>query len=126
MVEDRRHAVLDTFDIRFHSAQISQVVGQVTVDIPPQAVEDVQEALGRIAVDIHAPGHGAVNMLVNVDESRHDDTAFGIDKSGVWIGPADFCRLADAADCRAVYGYGAIREILILRVAGNDVTISDD
>jgi hypothetical protein len=39
---------------------------------------------------------------------------------------ADFCRLADAADCRAVYGYGAIREILILRVVGNDVTISDD
>lgn len=65
-------------------------------------------------------------MLVNVDESRHDDTAFGIDKSGVWIGPADFCRLADAADCRAVYGYGAIRKILILRIAGNDVTISDD
>ena len=126
MVEDRRHAVLDTFDIRFHSAQISQVVGQMTVDIPPQAVEDVQEALGRIAVDIHTPGHGAVNMLVNVDESRHDDTAFGIDKSGVRIGPADFRRLADAADYRAVYGYGAIREILILRVAGNDVTISDD
>ena len=38
VVEDRRHAVLDTFDIRLHSAQVGQVISQVAVDVPPQAV----------------------------------------------------------------------------------------
>ena len=126
VVEDRRHAVLDTFNIRFHGAQVGQVIGQVAVDVPPQSVEDVQEALRRIAVDIQAPGHGTVNVFMSIDESRHDDAAFGIDEVRIGESPAYFGGLADAADLHPVHGYGAIGNILILGITRDNVSISDD
>ena len=41
MIENRRHAAFDAFDIRRHGTQVGQVIGQMAVHIPPQSVENI-------------------------------------------------------------------------------------
>ena len=41
VVKNRRHAVLNAFHVRRHSAQVRQIIGQMTVNVPPQPVQDI-------------------------------------------------------------------------------------
>ena len=80
VIEDGGDATFDGLDVGVVCAVFSLFQCQVAVDGPPLAIEDVKETFRVVALDGKASGHGAVDMLMHVDKSRHDDSAVCINE----------------------------------------------
>ena len=120
VVENRRHAVFDAFYIGFYGAQPGKVIGQMTVDVPPEAIENVEEPPGSVSIDGKATGHGTINMFMGVNKRRHDQPATGINKGGIFIFLPEMPQRPDSADYAPVHCYRSIRyPVLFFRTRHN-------
>ena len=78
MVKNSSHTVTDTGNHRIHRTVTDLLQCQMSVNVPPLAVQNIQKPLRIVALNAKAPCHGAVNMLMGIDKSRHNHTAFCI------------------------------------------------
>jgi len=85
VVEDRGDAVLDAVQVDRAGREVVVLQGQLPVDPPPHPLQDVVEVLRAVAVDRQAPGKRAVDVVVRVDQARHDRAASGVQELRVGV-----------------------------------------
>ena len=125
MVEDGGTAGLDAVDDGGVGAGPGTRERQVPVDSPPHAVQDLIKVGGVETLDGQAPGEGAVDMGVDVDERGHDDAAPGVHTLGVGPGFLQLSARADGLDVSPIHQHGPVREVGTVRVPGDDFSVGD-
>ena len=108
VVEHRGDAVLDGVNIGSPGALAGLLVGQVAVDGPPHSVQNLQKAVGVVSINRKSSRHGAVDVLMGVDERRHDHAPPGVYVLCLREFPADVLRGSDPHDGSAVHCYRAV------------------
>ena len=78
VVKDGGDAVPDAVQHRGVGAGPGAVQGQMAVDVPPGALQHLQEVGGVVPRDGQAPCQAAVDMGVGVDEARQDNLSPGV------------------------------------------------
>ena len=78
-------AVLDAVQVQRVGAGLGALQGQVAVDVPPLAVQDLIEIGGVEAIDAQSTGQGGVDMGMGVHQPRHNDAALGINELRVRV-----------------------------------------
>ena len=124
VVKHRGHAVFDAVGIDGIGGQTVVFVREVPVDLPPLALENVVEILRTVPVDGQAACEGAVDMVVHVDEARHDHAAPRVDGFRIRVFSPERGAVADLHNSLTV---DDDRAIFIKRavVTGNQPAVSD-
>ena len=124
MVKDGGHAVPDAVQHRGIGAGAGAVQGQIPVDVPPLAVQHLEEIGGVEAVDGQAACQAGVDVGVGVDEAGHNYAALGVHKFSLGILGLQVGKGADLLDDLAVDHDSAILHIGEGFVAGDEFTVS--
>ena len=125
VVEDRRHAVADALDERGARVQLHVLQGEQPVQAPPEVLEDLGEAPGRL-VDRHPARVGAVGVGVGVDQASHDDPAADVQHLLAGMGGPDLGHRADRDDAVALHHDRPVVDEGVRRVVGDDGSVADD
>ena len=123
VVKDRGHALLDAVNVQRIGAGPGARQGQMAVNIPPLAVQDLIEIRGVEAVDAQPSGQGGVNVGVGVDEAGHDDAAPGVDPLRLGIVRFQLGGGPDGSDFAAIDDNAAIGQIGQGAVTGDKPSI---
>ena len=123
MVKDGGNPLLDAVQIQRVGAGPGARKGQMAVNIPPLAVQDLVEIGRAEAVDTQPPGQGGVDVGMGVHQARHDDAALGVDKLCVRVLGLQLRGGAHRHDLRALDGYAAVREIGDRAVPGDQPSV---
>ena len=123
VVKDGGDALLNAVQVQRVGAGLGALQGQVAVDVPPLAVQDLVEIGGVEAVDAQAPGQGGVDMGMGVHQPRHNDAALGINELRVRVLGLQLRRGTHRRDLGTVDGYAAIREIGDRLVPGDELAV---
>ena len=125
VVEDGGHTVPDAVQHRGVGAGPGAVQGQMSVDVPPLAVQHLQEVGGVEPVDGQAPGQARVDVGVHVDEAGHDDAPPGVHKLGVGVFGPQLGQGPHLLDDLAVQRHRAVLRIGEGLVPGNQSSVSN-
>ena len=125
-VKNGGHAVPDAVQDGGVGAGAGAVQGQMPVDVPPLAVQDLEEIGGVKPVNGQPPGQAGINVRMDVDEAGHNHPAPGVHKPGLGIlGPqgrqgTGFPNRLPLQDHRAVLQVG------VGLAAGDEPAVSDE
>ena len=125
VVKDGGDAVPDAVQHRGVGAGPGAVQGQMAVDVPPGALQHLQEVGGVIARDGQAPGQAAVDVGVGIDEARQNDLPPGVHKFrsrvlGPHVGQGPY--LLDGV---AVDDHRSVGQVGTLLVPGEQFAVAD-
>ena len=126
MIEYGGNAVLDGVEIGDSGTLSGIFIGEMTINGPPQTVQDIQESVRIIAVYGKSSGHRRVDMLMRINESRHDDTVFRINKLRLRIGFLHVGRETDVVDEFVLKHNCAVFDVRKSRISGKKSSVSDD
>ena len=73
VIKYRRHTISYGIQISGIGGKLRLLQRQMTVNIPPHAIQNIQKAPGMVSVDRQAPGKSAVNVFMGINKSRHDN-----------------------------------------------------
>ena len=126
VVEDGRDAHLEAVHHRAVGARLGGLNVEVPVDVPPGALEHLQEVRRGVALYREAAGEAGVDVRVRVYEARHDDAAVRVQILRVRILRAQR-GLVTRRDYRAAVAYHrAALKIGVLRVPRDEPSVSYD
>ena len=97
---------------------------QSAVDGPPHAFQYLQKVRGIVALDGQAPGQGAVDVGMDVDEGGHDESAPGVDEFRLRIFLFERRVFAHLKDALAFCRHRAQLEIGPFRVAADQPPVA--
>ena len=123
MVKDGGDALFNAVQVQRVGAGLGALQGQVAVDVPPLAVQDLIEIGGVEAIDAQSTGQSGVDMGMGVHQTRHNDAALGINELRVRVLGLQLRRGAHRRDLGAVDGYAAIGEIGDRLVPGDELAV---
>ena len=125
VVEDRGDAVPDALQYRGIGAGPGHVQGQVAVDVPPCALQYLQEICGVVARDREPPGQPRIDVGVGVNQPGHDDAAVGVDAFGIRIARRQRFAFTHFEDGIALDDHRPVGEVGFARVAGQHPPVCD-
>ena len=125
MVEDRRAAVLYAVNIGGLGGKTRSLKAQMPVESPPHTVEYVKEALRIIAFDGNTARHCAVDVVMGIDETGHDQPALGVDEFSRRVLCLQRGIVADLGDQLPVADNCAVLDERIRAVPRDDPSVSD-
>ena len=125
VVKHRRYAVLDAVGKDREGGQPVVLVGELPVDRPPHAFEDVVEVFRIVSLDGKTAGKRTVDVVVHVDETRHDDAAVRINELCLGIARLEHRGFADLFDQLPVDGDCAVFVIRSI-VSRDETAVSDE
>ena len=96
----------------------------MAVDGPPLLVQYLQEVGGVVAADGQAAREGGVDMVVRVDEARHDHAAPRVHEGRVGVFGAQRLRAAHFGNQVALNGNAAIFQEGAVYVTGDKASVS--
>ncbi len=111
VVEDGGDALLDGVDHQGLGTGPGGCQVQMTVDVPPLAIQYLIEVGGGVAVDGEAPGQGRVDVGVGIDEAGHNDAALGVHKFRLGVFGSQGGSLADLHNPSAVSDHAAVGQV---------------
>ena len=126
VIENGGHAVPDAVEDRGVGAGLRAVERQVPVDVPPGAVEDLEEIRGIIALDGKASCQAGVDVGMGVDEAGHDHPALRVHELRVRVCGLQVRAGPDRKDLLPLYRHRAVRKIRQFRISGDHASVSDD
>ena len=117
VIEDGGDAAFDGLNICVISAVFCLLECQMAVNRPPLTVKDIEEPFRVVSLDGKASCHGAVDMLMHVYKSRHDDSAVGIDEFCFRVRCFHIRKSSESFDFCSLYDDGAVTNFRTLIVS---------
>ena len=116
-------SVLNGIQISGPGALAGLFIGQVAVNGPPHAVQNIQKPFGVISFNGKTSCHGTVDMLMGVDEGRHDDAPLCVHIFGIRELLLNLLQCAHLLYCGTVHCHCPIFKKWLFWVSGNQTTV---
>ncbi|MPM26014.1 hypothetical protein SDC9_72515 [bioreactor metagenome] len=124
MVKNGGDALLDGVDHQSLGRGLRGLQIKMPVNGPPGAVQDLVKIGGVIARDAQAAGQSGIDVSMGVDETGHDDAAFGVHEFRLRVLSLQLCGAAHGYNFPPVGDHAAVGVVTgALRVSGNDLSV---
>lgn len=125
VVKDRCRPVFDTIYQCDQGAVVNVFLGQYLVQPPPQALQDLLKIDRRRIFQCHAPGKGAIEMRMGIDQSGHDNPAPDVHHVGSGVFPFYFPRRTDFYDEMILDGDTSVGNVGLRFISGKNPAVSN-
>jgi len=128
VVDDAGSTALECLGSEDLGAEVVGFLVEGTVQTPPEALEDLEEGLGRFIDETHTAGVQAVVVTVATDEARDDVHALGVDALSAFGDLLeDFVLGTDLNDDTVLHGHSTVLDHThLLTTKSDDGTIEHD
>ena len=116
-------SVLNGIQVSGPGALAGLLTRQMAVNGPPHAVQDIQKTLWIITFNRKTSCHGTVDVLVGVDEGRHDDAPLCVHIFGIMELFLNLFQCAHLLYCGTVHCHCPIFKKWLFWVSGNQTTV---